>query len=116
MAAASDRFIVIVSSDKMVERLTPPVPLELLGFGLNATLARLGPVKLRAVAASPDGGIIADYTGEFDDPATFAAELSQAVGVVEHGLFPASMVSEVIVGRGEHAERIEVTPPQPRRR
>ena len=31
VAAASDRFIVIVSSDKMVERLAPPVPLELLG-------------------------------------------------------------------------------------
>jgi ribose 5-phosphate isomerase A len=99
----------------MVERLTPPVPLELLGFGLNATLARLGPVKLRAVPVSPDGGIIADYTGDFDDPAAFASELSQAVGVVEHGFFPANMVSEVIVGRGERAERIEVTPQQPRR-
>jgi ribose 5-phosphate isomerase A len=116
VAAASDRFVVIVSSNKMVERLTPPVPLELLGFGLNATLARLGHVKLRAVPVSPDGGIIADYTGEFDDPVAFAAELSQAVGVVEHGLFPASMVSEVIVGRGDRAERIGVTPPQPRRR
>jgi hypothetical protein len=27
------------------------------------------------------------------------------VGVVEHGLFPASMVSEVFVGRGELVER-----------
>ena len=30
VAAAADRFVVIVSSDKLVERLSPPVPLELL--------------------------------------------------------------------------------------
>src|SRR5262249_500124 len=30
VAAAADRFVVIVSSEKLVERLTPPVPLELL--------------------------------------------------------------------------------------
>ena len=38
VAAAADRFVVIVSSDKPVRRLHPPVPLELLAFGLAATL------------------------------------------------------------------------------
>ena len=109
VAAAADRFVVIVSSDKMVDRLGPPVPLELLAFGLNATLARLGAVKLRDVPLSPDGGVIADYIGPFDDPAVLAAELSQAVGVVDHGLFPRAMVSEVFVGRGDEAERIAVS-------
>ena len=41
VAAAADRFVVIVSSDKPVERLHPPVPLELLAFGLAATLHAL---------------------------------------------------------------------------
>ena len=41
VAAAADRFVVIVSSDKTVERLHPPVPLELLAFGLAATLRAL---------------------------------------------------------------------------
>ncbi len=50
--------------------------------------------------------MIADYLGEFDDPETLAAQLSAAVGVVEHGLFPASMVSEVLVARGELVERL----------
>ena len=109
VAAAADRFIIIVSSDKMVDRLGPPVPLELLAFGLNATLARLSTVELRDVPLSPDGGVIADYTGAFDDPAVLAAELSQAVGVVDHGLFPRSMVSEVFVGRDDQAERIPVS-------
>ena len=104
VAAAARRFVVIVSSDKLVDRLAPPVPLELLEFGLAATLERLGDVQLRDVPASPDGGAIADYTGALDDPEELAARLSAMVGVVEHGLFPPALVSDVIVGRGEQAE------------
>ena len=68
VAAAARRFVVIVSSDKLVERLAPPIPLELLEFGLASTLRRLGSVELRDVPRSPDGGVIADFTGAFDDP------------------------------------------------
>ena len=108
VAAAANRFVVIVSSEKLVERLTPPVPLELLEFGLAGTLERLGSVRLRDVPRSPDGGVIADFTDDFDDPEVLAARLAATVGVVEHGLFPATMVSDVIVDRGEHVERIEL--------
>jgi ribose 5-phosphate isomerase A len=99
-AAAAARFVVTVSSDKLVERLRPPVPLELLAFGLASTLRRLGDVELRDVPPSPDGGVIADYTGPFEDPEALASTLSAIVGVVEHGLFPPALVSDVIVGRG----------------
>ena len=104
VAAAADRFIVIVSSDKPVDRLSPPVPLELLEYGLAATLGRLGEVALRDVPRSPDGGVIADYTGDFDDPAQLAARLSATVGVIEHGLFPAEMVADIVVAHGEQVE------------
>jgi len=104
VAAAADRFVVVVSSDKLVEKLSPPVPLELLEYGLGATLHRLGDVKLRDVPRSPDGGVIADYLGDFDDPEELAARLSTTVGVVEHGLFPAAMVSDVVVALGEQVE------------
>lgn len=104
VVAAADRFVVIVSSDKLVDRLTPPVPLELLDFGLAATLQQLGHVELRAVPRSPDGGVIADYLAEFEDPAELAGRLATTVGVIEHGLFPPSLVSQVIVGRGEQTE------------
>lgn len=104
VAAAADRFVVIVSSDKLVERVSPPVPLELLEYGLASTLRRLGDVKLRDVPRSPDGGVIADYKGDCDDPAELAARLSATVGVVEHGLFPASIVSDVVIARGEQIE------------
>ena len=41
VASAAERFVVIVSSDKLVEALSPPVPLELLAYGVAATLRRL---------------------------------------------------------------------------
>jgi ribose 5-phosphate isomerase A len=104
VAAAADRFVVIASSDKLVAELSPPVPLELLEFGLAGTLRRIGPVALRDVPRSPDGGVIADYTEAFDDPAELAARLAQTVGVVEHGLFPPGLVSDVLVARGERVE------------
>ena len=104
VAAAAERFIVIVSSDKLVERLAPPVPLELLEFGLAATLERLGTARLRDVPIGPEGGAIADYTGAFEDPAQLAAQLSATVGVVEHGLFPPELVSHVLVARRDHVE------------
>jgi ribose 5-phosphate isomerase A len=80
------------------------VPLELEQFGLAATLRRLQPVRLRDVPPSPDGGVIADYTGHFEDPESLAVRLSTAPGVVEHGLFPGAMVDEVVVARGERVE------------
>jgi ribose 5-phosphate isomerase A len=106
LAAAAERFLVIVSSNKMVERLSPPIPLELLEYGLAATLARLGPVRLRDVPRSPDGGLIADYLGEVEDPVALAARLSSTTGVIEHGLFGPDLVSEILVARGERVERI----------
>lgn len=104
VAAAADRFVVIVSSDKLVDALAPPVPLELHEFGLAATLARLGAVALRDVAPSPDGGVIADLAEPFDDPRNLAARLSAEPGVVEHGLFPPELVSEVVVATGDRVE------------
>ncbi|MGZ4184984.1 MAG: ribose 5-phosphate isomerase A [Solirubrobacteraceae bacterium] len=108
VAVAANRFVVIASSDKPVERLTPPVPLELLEFGLAGTLKRLATVRLRDVPRSPDGGVIADFTGEFSNPQELAAQLSAAVGVVDHGLFPPALVTDVLIGRGTEVEHIEI--------
>jgi ribose 5-phosphate isomerase A len=108
-AAAADRFIVIVSADKLVDRLTPPVPLELLEFGIDATLrliGTLGPAARRDARRSPDGGVIVDYTGSFDDPAALSESLDRIAGVVDHGLFPPSLVSDVFVGRHGRPERL----------
>src|SRR5436190_7028736 len=101
VAAAADRFIVIVDSGKPVDRISAPVPLELLPFGLRATLREVGSARLRDAPASPDGGLIADYLGEVGDPAQLASRLAAVPGVIGHGLFPPEMVAEVLVGRGD---------------
>ncbi len=104
VAATAERFVVIADSTKLVAALHPPVPLELLTFGLASTLRRLGPVVLREVPPSPDGGVIADYTDAFSDPTALAVRLAGTAGVVEHGLFGPEMVSTVLVARGTSVE------------
>jgi ribose 5-phosphate isomerase A len=102
VAAAADLFVVIVSSDKLVESLGPPVPLEVLRFGLAATVLRLsslGDVGRREADLTPDGNVIVDYLGPVDDPRSLSAELDAFPGIVGHGLFSPSLVSEVLVGR-----------------
>lgn len=107
VAAAADRFVVIADSSKPVDALHGPIPLELLSFGLRATLRRIAPVSLREVPLSPDGGVIADYQGPVTDPAALAAWLACTPGVVEHGLFPPEMVTTVLIGTGKSVDRID---------
>jgi ribose 5-phosphate isomerase A len=108
VAAAADRFVVIADSTKPVDELSAPVPLELAKFGMAATLREIGEADLRDVPDSPDGGLIADYRGSIGDPAELAAWFASIPGVVEHGLFPPRLVSDVIIGRGETVERLEI--------
>jgi ribose 5-phosphate isomerase A len=105
VALAAERFVVIASSDKLVEALSPPVPLELLAYGCHATLRMLAPAALRGLPPSPDGGLIADYLGPIDDPAELAARLAGVPGVIDHGLFSPDLVTEVLVGRGSEVDR-----------
>jgi ribose 5-phosphate isomerase A len=110
VAAAARRFVVIADSSKPVERIVPPIPLELAPYGRASTLARLreeiGSVEIREdTPRSPDGGVIADYEGDVGDPAALASRLAAVPGLVDHGLFPPALVSEVLIGRGDSVER-----------
>ena len=100
VAAAAERFVVIASGDKAVEHLSAPVALELFPFGLAATLRRLEEARVREGPPSPDGGVIADYWGEVGDPAALACRLESEPGVSGHGLFPPSLVTDIVVARG----------------
>ena len=99
VAAAADRFVVIVSSDKPVERLRPPVPLELLAFGLSCHAARAG--RPRCSATRRDArrwgpGRLARCRRR---PRRGSPRRLDAVpGLVSHGLFPPAMVSAVLIG------------------
>jgi ribose 5-phosphate isomerase A len=106
VAAAADRFVVIADSSKPVQEIHSPIPVELLRFGLAATLRELEGVHVREGAPpSPDDGVIADYTGDVGHPAELAARLAASPGVVDYGLFPAELVTDVLVGRGDQVER-----------
>lgn len=101
VAAAADRFVVIVAADKLMTTLQPPVPLELERFGLPATLRAVAPAEIRAEAPiTPDGGVLADYRGAVKDPSGLARRLEGTPGVMGHGLFGPELVRDVIVGRG----------------
>jgi ribose 5-phosphate isomerase A len=105
VAASARLFVVIVSAEKEVGRLGPPVPVEVLRFGVDHTLAALGDARPRDIAASPDGNLIADYLGPVDDPHALAERLSGTPGVVEHGLFAPEMVSEIFVAGADGVRR-----------
>ena len=108
VAAAADRFVVIVSSNKLVDALGPPVPLELLTFVADAALSALAPALLRDSPPSPDGGLLADYFGPVEDPAALAARFAATPGVVGHGLFAPELVDEILVAHGQELERKEL--------
>ncbi|MFL5929044.1 MAG: ribose 5-phosphate isomerase A [Gaiellaceae bacterium] len=100
VAAAAERFVVIASSNKLVAALTPPIPLELLPFGMESTLRLLESAALRSAPPTPDRGLLADYLGLVEDPGQLATRLSLTPGVVEHGLFPPHLTSEILVATG----------------
>lgn len=94
---AAKRNIIIVDATKLVARLgqTRKVPLEVLSFGYQTTLAALrafGAPELRLVNGAPlrsdAGNFIVDLaTGELAEPAQLDQALHALPGIVETGLF-----------------------------
>ncbi len=80
------------------------MPVEILHFAPHTTLAAIAPARLRKVPLSPDGNLIADYLGAIGDPARLAARLSATPGVVEHGLFAPSLVSDILIANDDGIE------------
>ncbi len=107
VAAASRRMTVIVDESKLVPALGGVrLPVEVVAFGWQATVARLqeagADVAVRQVEGAPfrtDGGnLLADCAfPSIPDPAALHARLKAIVGVVETGLF-IGMATRVIAG------------------
>ena len=117
VAAASRRMVVIADGAKRVERLGRfPLPLEVVPFGLGATLRLVeaalartgcaGALRLRSAANGrpfeTDGGhrIVDAALNRIPDPEALAAELAAIPGLVEHGLF-LGLATGAIVARPE---------------
>jgi ribose 5-phosphate isomerase A len=104
VATASERFVVIASAEKAVVELRPPVPLEILRFGAQATLSLIGQAGLREVPPSPENNLIADYRGPIGDARALAMRLAGTPGVVDHGLFAPEMVSDILIATSDGVE------------
>jgi ribose 5-phosphate isomerase A len=114
VAQMSPRFIVVVDESKLVPRLGPfGTPLEVLDFAPGVVATRVRALGATDVTTrdrpSDNGNLLCDaHFGIIADPAALAIELEQVPGIVEHGLFPATMVERVVVARpdGSVAEMV----------
>jgi ribose 5-phosphate isomerase A len=119
VAAASTQLLIVVDKVKIADRLSEPVPIEVVPFGWEATAAHLKnlgatPVRRLNNAGAPyitDGGnIILDCAfGPIADPATLDRDLREIVGVIETGLF-IGMANAVLVADADGVHRLERKP------
>lgn len=110
VAAISRQFVIIADESKRVRHLGAfPLPVEVLPFGVEATLNHLRELganpSIRMAGGKPyvtdNGNWIADCRiGEIQNPRDMQVVLNQIPGVVENGLF-VDMASRIIVGYGD---------------
>lgn len=114
VAAASNRFVVVVDDEKLVGRLGErfPVPVEVVQFGWQATAAALEKLGATPELRQTDGRAFVTDGGNFildcrlaaiDDPRAVECRLNTTVGVVENGLF-VERASAVIVASDNGVE------------
>jgi len=114
VAAAADRFLVVVDDTKEAAVLDHPVPVEVLPdarTAVAAAVAALGGEPTLRAALAKDGPVVTEHGnlvldcafGSVDDPAGLAASLAAVPGVVAHGLF-VGMADAVYVGTGDGVE------------
>ncbi len=109
VASSAKRFIVVVDSTKVVEKLGRfPLPVEVIKMALPLVEHRLAELALNPqLRRHPDGSIyftdeqnyILDcHAGAIEEPEETAAEIRGIVGVVEHGLFLGMAEMALIAG------------------
>jgi ribose 5-phosphate isomerase A len=113
VASLSKQEIIITDSTKKVELLGKfTVPVEVIPYAKNYVLAEIkklnGAGKIRLVDGKPlvteQGNLLIDGDfGLIQNPAALAGQLTEIVGVVEHGLF-INIATTVIMGVGDSTE------------
>ena len=117
VAAAAFRFIVVVDEQKVVPRLSAPVPVEVIPFAIRPVMSQVrgfGCLPVIREGVKKDGPVITD-NGNFIIDCTFTAiprpaELEEAIaripGVVESGLFSGFADKTTIIVGNEKKCRI----------
>lgn len=120
VASISDREVIVVGRNKLVDRLgqTFLLPVEVIPFArpvVTRALQALGcepTLRLRApgeVFLTDNGCEILDcrFPGGIDDPEALAARLSAIPGAVEHGLFLELATSAIVAAQDGSFEILE---------
>lgn len=118
VAAACERFVVVVDESKLVDRLGTkgPLPVEVAPFGWTSHLEAIQAMGARAmIRRNPDGRVFVTDGGHYIIDCAFPrgirdaheldAELQVRPGVVDTGLF-LDMTSAVIVAGAEGARQL----------
>ncbi len=118
VASASKRFVIIADESKLVEKLSMPVPVEVMAFAYGFVAKeiekiggscnlRIGSGKVGPVV-SDNGNFIVDCDfGIVENPKELEVKLNLIPGVVENGIFCSSMVDRVIVGTEDGVRILE---------
>lgn len=108
VAQAAARMVVIADEGKLVGKLgsLSPLPVEIVPFGREATVARIRSLGLRPSLRARDGRpfltdngnyLLECHTDPIEDAAALAAALDGIAGVVGHGLF-LGLATTAVVG------------------
>jgi ribose 5-phosphate isomerase A len=106
--SSAKKLIIIVDEEKLTDKFTHPIPLEIMQFGMKATMKKIMEIGgkpilregLRKVGPviTDNGNFIVDIEfGEVKNPEEINFKLKMIPGVIETGLF-LKMVNEVYVG------------------
>lgn len=106
--SSAKTLIIIVDEEKLADKLTHPIPLEVMQFGVKATIEKImkigGKPKLRegikkvGPLVTDNGNFIVDVDfGEVNAPKELNYKLKMIPGVIETGLF-LEMTDKVYVG------------------
>ena len=121
VAAAAQRFIVIVDGSKVAREFASraPVPIEVVPFGHETTARRLVRFGLRPIlrvdangeAIATDGGNLIYDCRNVDpgtDPGDLAAMLRQTIGVIDSGIFVGMATDAIVADSPEIIRRLKV--------
>jgi ribose 5-phosphate isomerase A len=117
VASMADRFIVVADASKLVDQLGPfGTPLEVLDFAPSVVADAVRALGASDVTTrdgrSDNGNLLMDaHFGVIADPVALANRLAAVPCVVEHGIFPGSMVERVVIADPDGGVR-ELTHPR----
>lgn len=118
LAFASKKVIILVEDSKLTDKLSMPVPVEVLPFAYGYVMKRLSKIckpRLRegkgkvGPIITDNGNFILDCDfGVIEAPEEVEKELKSISGVVENGIFTSKLITGVIVGNNSSAKFLKL--------